>query len=200
MGIVKSVKKLLGIYKRPSTEQVVQPEYYQKLHEENRAYQSNNWLIPEMDRLLACAPKSVVEVGCGNARFLKAVAPHVETAIGLDWAVSPMIGALPDNVTVQRADVTKDDIPHADLICSGDVLEHFKPEVIKDVAARLHARARNNFHVIACYDDGHSHLTVMEPEAWLALFQEIDPAYKLERTWIRRKQKPNDKVCLICNF
>lgn len=200
MGIVKSVKKLLGLYRRPTTEQVLQPEYYQKLHDENRAYQENNWLIPEMDRLLACAPARVVEIGCGNARFLKAVAAHVETATGLDWAVSPMIGTLPDNATVQRADVTKDEIPEADLICSGDVLEHFEPTVIESVVARLHSRARYNFHVIACYDDGHSHLTVMEPDAWLALFRKIDPAYRLERTWIRRKQKPNDKVCIICNF
>ncbi|WP_168801163.1 class I SAM-dependent methyltransferase [Rhizobium rhizophilum] len=200
MGIVKSVRKLLGLYKRPSTEQVMQAEYYQKLHEENRAYQENNWLVPEMARLLTCSPKSVVEIGCGNARFLKAVAQHVETATGLDWAVSPMIGALPDNAKVQRADVTKDEIPSADLICSGDVLEHFEPSVVESVVAKLHSRARHNFHVIACYDDGHSHLTVMEPAQWLSLFQKIDPAYKLERAWVRRKQKPNDQVCIICNF
>lgn len=200
MGIVKSLKKMLGLYKRPTTEQVLQPEYYQKLHEQNRAYQENNWLIPEMHSLLACSPATVVEIGCGNARFIKAVAPHVQMATGLDWAISPRIGTLPDNAAVKRADVTKDEIPQADLICSGDVLEHFEPTAIEGVIARLHARARFNFHVIACYDDGHSHLTVMSPEAWLALFQKIDPGYRLDRAWIRRKQKPNDKVCIICNF
>ena len=141
-----------------------------------------------------------MEIGCGNARFLKELAPHVERATGLDWAVSPVIGTLPNNVSVMRADVTQDEIPTADLICSADVLEHFRPEAIAGVVKRLHDSARYNFHIIACYDDNHSHLTIMPPEKWLALFQTLSPDYRLVKSWARRWKKPRDKVCIISNY
>jgi len=201
MSLSKTIKRALGLVaKRPSVEEVTSADYYQRLHENNKAYQENNWLVPELENLLKCDPKHVVEVGCGNARFLKEVSARVERATGLDWAVSPMIGTLPDNVAVLQADITRDDIPSADLICSGDVLEHFQPDMIADVVRRLHDRARYNFHIIACYDDDHSHLTIMPPEKWLALFRSISPEYRLVRTWARRWKKPRDKVCIIANY
>jgi len=85
-------------------------------------------------------PKELVEVGCGNGRFLRAVSERVEKATGLDWAVSPLATDLPPNVSMLRMDVLKEPIPKADLICSADVLEHFPPDRI-DEAVKKAARS-----------------------------------------------------------
>ena len=118
---------------------------------------------------------------------------------GIDWARSPNASDLPANVSLQIADATKDPIPPADLICSADVLEHFHPNDIRNVVANLHNAGRYNFHVIACYDDGHSHLSIMEPERWLELFRTVSPDYRLVRTWERRKNQ-TATVCLVANY
>jgi len=172
--------------------------YYAKLHE-GTSYQTNNWLLPEIDRALACNPKSVLEIGFGNARFLRAVAERVERVIGVDWVASSMAADLPSNIEIVVADVVHQDLPNVDLACSADVLEHFRPTDLDQVIGRLHIAGRFNFHVIACYDDGHSHLSIFPPEQWLQRFRKFSPEYSLvdvrNRNGDSRKQ-----ICLIANF
>ncbi|MBT9371938.1 class I SAM-dependent methyltransferase [Rhizobium sp. CSW-27] len=172
---------------------------YQRLHEEDVAYKTNNWLVEHLPFILAMKPTSLVDVGCGNGRFLNVVAHHVEKVTGLDWARSPLLTTLPQNATFQQTNVLTDAIPPADVCCSADVLEHFEPSALPALIRKLHKSARINYHVIACYDDGHSHCAVFNPGQWLALFQTIDPAYHLTMISPRR-QRPDQLLCVVTNF
>lgn len=185
---------------RPTTvAQDLSSAYYQEVHETNPAYQTNSWLVPEMERILGAGPRSILEVGCGNGRFVAAVAGRVESVTGVDWARSPHFVDLPANASFRQLDVTRDDLPPADLVCSGDVLEHFAPDGIRGVLARIHAAGRFQYHVIACYHDNHSHLTVAKPGVWLALFRENGPGYRI-RDITFRKNNPERPICIVANF
>jgi 2-polyprenyl-3-methyl-5-hydroxy-6-metoxy-1,4-benzoquinol methylase len=172
---------------------------YQRLHTQDIAYQTNNWMVEHLPFIVAMRPKSLVEVGCGNGRFLHAVAPYVERLTGLDWARSPLLTTLPKNTTFQQANALTDAIPSADVCCSADVLEHFEPAALPALIRKLHNSAKLSYHVIACYDDGHSHCSVFNPGQWLALFRTIDPAYQLTMISPRR-QRPDQLLCAITNF
>lgn len=172
---------------------------YQSLHDEDDGYQQNNWLEPEVSRIMTVQPKSLVEIGFGNGRFLRAIAPHVEQVTGLDWAISPGSRELPPNVTTKQANAVTDEIPSADIVCSADVLEHFRPEDIAGVVGKLHRAGKHNFHVIACYDDNKSHLTIWPPAQWLELFKTLSDDYRLIE--VRRRGRHNEReVCVIANF
>jgi SAM-dependent methyltransferase len=173
--------------------------YYQDVHETNPAYQTNSWLVPETERILAALPRSILEVGCGNGRFLAAVAGRVDSVTGVDWARSPHMVDLPANATFRQCDVTRDELPSADLVCSGDVLEHFDPDRIRAILARIHAAGRFQYHVIACYHDNHSHLTIAKPGVWLALFRENGPGYRIRDVTFRKNNRDRP-ICIIANF
>ena len=88
-----------------------------------------------------------------------------------------------------------------DLLVSADVLEHLPPPVLPDVIRRLHACGRRCFHKIACYDDGHSHLTVSSPRRWLRLFEEsaTGNAYRIVNV-ARRNGRRSKPVLVISNM
>ena len=125
------------------------------------------------------AGKTVLELGCGNGRFTSKAAETAAQVYGVDWARSPQFDDSPENVTFIQADALTATLPSADVACSGDVLEHFKPEDVPGLVKKLHNCATVNYHVIACYDDKHSHLTVMPKEWWLSQFAAHDPKYRL---------------------
>ncbi|MDZ7824296.1 MAG: class I SAM-dependent methyltransferase [Ahrensia sp.] len=125
------------------------------------------------------AGKTVMELGCGNGRFTKVASQSAKMVYGLDWARSNLFDDSFENVIFVQSDALKADFPKVDVACSGDVLEHFKPDDVPNLIQKLHESAEINFHVIACYDDKHSHLTIQPKEWWLAQFQKLDPAYKL---------------------
>ncbi len=160
-------------------------EYYQDIHEQNAAYQTNNWLLDELDRIDAFGASTVLELACGNGRFLDRAASRFTHVYGCDWAVSPLVGpvlAAHVNVTFFRTDLYRELPPcHADLVVSADFLEHIAPDAIDEVLRRIDTLGPSAFHKIACYDDGHSHLTILSPDEWLARFRAIDAAYRLER-------------------
>ena len=58
------------------------------------------------------------------------------------------------------------------------------------VLARVDACAGSAYHKIACFDDGHAHLSILPPEEWLARFRRIDPAYALRLDESRRPDQP----------
>lgn len=161
--------------------------YYQRLHDTSEGYRNNNWLVGERRLLELVSGKTVVEVGCGNARFLREAARVARSVHGIDWATSPCVTALPANATFQSADLLKASIQGADVCCSGDVLEHFPEPELGALIERLLRAAPVQYHVIACYDDRHSHLTVRDPDWWLRRFREAgNREFRLER----RERKP----------
>lgn len=178
--------------------------YYQKLHDENPAYQRNNWLLAEIDTLVGLGGRSIMEVGCGNGLFLEQAATRWAEVVGLDWARSPrleeVLRAHP-NVVFRQEDLiaARIDEPY-DIVVSADVLEHVAADDLPRVLTKLLSAGRINFHKIACYDDGHSHLTVMPPEDWLRLWnaQPGGGSMRLLRDE-PRKGDPNKRVAVIFN-
>jgi SAM-dependent methyltransferase len=173
--------------------------YYQHVHQTNEAYKDNNWLISEMDAILSARPASVLEVGCGNGRFLSAVKDRVDRVVGVDWAASPILEELGLSDHFEQRDITWEDLPKVDLVCSADVLEHIAPKLLPSTLRRLHMAGAEQYHVIACYDDGHSHLTVMEPHMWLLAFRAISKRYRIVDIRLRRDDV-FQPVCVIATF
>ena len=164
--------------------------YYQRLHEQESGYQTNNWLLDEIDQIVSFGASTVLELACGNGRFLERAASLFECVMGCDWAVSPrMKGVLVahSNVKFFQVDLYQQ-LPscRAELVVSADFLEHIDPHSLLGVLQRIDLLADMAFHKVACYDDNHSHLSVFPPAEWLALFQRVNPAYELERTELRR--------------
>lgn len=151
-------------------------DYYQRLHESNPAFQNNNWLTDELATLRSFGGRSLLEVGCGNGRFLRLAAGHWSEVVGVDWARSPLIGDVLrecPNVSFQQADVLSLRMDRKfDVVASADFLEHLPPEALPAALANLHRLGTVNFHKIACYDDGHSHLSIFPVERWLELFSQ----------------------------
>jgi SAM-dependent methyltransferase len=149
--------------------------HYERLHRTSVKYQQNNWLIDELPRLAAAGGESIIEVGCGNGLFLERARDHWEDVLGVDWVRSVSLErVLTDNPGIRfvQQDIAELDVSRRfDLLVSGDVLEHLRPSVLTAVISRLHACARRCYHKIACYDDGHSHLSVFGSRHWLRLFE-----------------------------
>ncbi|WP_072389306.1 methyltransferase domain-containing protein [Hyphomicrobium sp. CS1BSMeth3] len=173
--------------------------HYQELHENDNGYQANNWLVPELPHLIGTKARRILEIGCGNGRFIRAAAEIADTVIGIDFAASPLLKDLPPNVQFVQHNVVTEELPTADLACSADVLEHFTLEEIVNVVRKLHAAAPKQYHLIACYDDGHSHHTIMHPGAWLALFRSFSQKYKIADVRPRRNN-PKQLVCVISSI
>lgn len=140
--------------------------------------------------------QSILELACGNGRFLRLAAQHFSKVYGCDWAVSPLIDPLLSecpNVRFERVNLYTDAPTYsADMAVSADFLEHLETDKLLSVLRKIDAFAPKHFHKIACYDDGHCHLSVLSPAEWLSLFRAIDPTYVLERTEYRldAKDKP----------
>ncbi len=156
--------------------------YYQSLHEADPGYRQNNWLAGDAG-LLAGEGRNVIELGCGNGRFLEQALGRFDKVCGCDWALSPiLVKLLARNPELRflRLNLIEDDLPGGfDLACSADFLEHLPPDRLDAVLAKIDACAPQAYHKIACFDDGHSHLSIFPPEGWIARFRAIDPNYAL---------------------
>jgi cyclopropane fatty-acyl-phospholipid synthase-like methyltransferase len=174
-------------------------DYYQRLHDEHPAFQQNNWMLSELETLKLYQARSVVEIGCGNGKFLSAASPHFEHITGIDWARAPaMDGILKEhaNTAFIQADLIGSfpETPDFDLLLSADFLEHLPTDSLRDAIGRYHRKARFHFHKIACYDDGHSHLSILDPVDWLDLFKSISPDY----TIFSLEKRNGDSTKLVC--
>jgi SAM-dependent methyltransferase len=162
--------------------------FYQKLHDGSAAYQNNNWLMDELESIREFGTQYLLELGCGNGRFLELAAPHFTHVYGCDWAKAPGVENIKaENVTFLQADLSQS-LPDVltDMIVSADFLEHMDPATLPTVLLNIDTLSIKAFHKVACYDDGLCHMTVMKPAEWLKLFQSIDPMYRLERVEKRR--------------
>jgi predicted TPR repeat methyltransferase len=174
-------------------------KYYQSLHDTNLQFQQNNWLVSELETLRRFTTGHVIELGCGNGKFLDAAAGAFDSLVGMDWAIAPNIKSVVEkheNVSFIQADLIDGfpDAGYADLLVSADFLEHLPRECLSRVLARTHTKARFHFHKIACYDDGHSHLSILDPVEWLRIFKEISPAYFIYSL----EERAGDKTRLVC--
>jgi cyclopropane fatty-acyl-phospholipid synthase-like methyltransferase len=180
-------------------------DHYESLHRTSVDYQRKNWLLDDLPRLTMAGGTSIIEVGCGNGLFLERASRHWPDVIGVDWVRSAVLErVLADNPRIRflQEDIVEFDTSrHFDLLVSADVLEHLCPSVLPTVIRRLHACGRHCYHKIACYDDGHSHLSVWRPHQWLRLFEESVPdgGYRIISRMYRgqRRKKP---VVVISNM
>jgi SAM-dependent methyltransferase len=177
--------------------------YYQKLHDENPAFQQNNWMLSELEALTKYGASSVIEIGCGNGKFLSAAAASFDSLIGIDWAHAPALdGILRQNANVRfvQADLIDGfpDVSSSDLLVSADFLEHLPTDALRACLRRYHGKARFHFHKIACYDDGHSHLSILDPADWLEIFKEISSDYVIF-SLEKRFGDSSKLVCCITN-
>lgn len=151
--------------------------YYQDLHDNNDAFKKNNWLLKDFDQLkpLKAKVSSILELGCGNGRFLELAGSIWDDVTGVDWAKSKHIEELlvsNQNIKFIQADVTSLELERVyDLVVSADFLEHLAPEDLPKVIQGMLRSGKINHHKIACYDDGHSHLSIFPSEWWLDLFR-----------------------------
>ena len=160
-------------------------EYYQLVHESNDAFSNNNWLMEDFDFIESQNAKIISELACGNGEFTKAISRVCDHVYALDWAASPELGNLPHNVTFMQVDIARSDIPKTDLVCSGDFLEHLPTNLLPEIIEKIINSAPKGYHKVACYDDGHSHLSVLSPWHWLDLFKRIDGSYFVDKVEFR---------------
>jgi len=174
--------------------------YYQDLHNSNPAFQNNNWLLEELPFLATFGGQSFLEVGCGNGRFLQEASTIWNDVVGVDWARSPLINDVlrsRTNVRFVQADAREFRWDHPfDVLASADFLEHLAPETLAPTIANLHAMGRINFHKIACYDDGHSHLSIYPPEWWLHLFCAVAPGAGYRLNSVKPRKGDSNKLVI----
>jgi SAM-dependent methyltransferase len=174
--------------------------YYQSLHDTSVKYQRSNWLLDELPALCEIDAASIVEIGCGNGLFLAEAARHWADVTGVDWACSPVLeqvlAAEPRIRFVQQDIAAFDPQRRFDLLVSADFLEHLQPEALGATIARLHAASRLGYHKIACYDDGHSHVSIFDAATWLGLFRAAAPAagYRIVKTSYRKARR---RKCVV---
>ena len=185
--MLKSI--IQGIRYRPLTEREdISFSYYERLHKNSRAYATNNWLLDQHKLISFIEDKIVFELGCGNGAFSRIAAKRAKMVFAADWALSNQFPARLENLAFLLCDATKISFPKSDISCSGDVLEHFEEKIVIGVVSKLVESAEFGYHVIACYDDGHSHLCVKPPEWWEQLFKSYDSSYKLHEVTDRKGQ------------
>lgn len=176
--------------------------YYQALHDRSSRYQTNNWLLDDLPALLAVGAGSILEMGCGNGLFLRRAAEHWDDVTGVDWARSPVLDRVlrenPGIRFVQQDVAAFRPERRYGLLASADFLEHLPPASLPEVIRRLHAAADVCYHRIACYDDGHSHLSVFRPKSWLRRFEQACPraGYRIVGTSVRRGRRKKTVVVI----
>lgn len=168
---------------------------YKNLHETNSGYQNNNWMMDEIEFIRKLQLNSIIEIGCGNGKFLKEVSKFIPSVVGVDLVKSPLITEEGYNF-YQRNIITEELDFKSDLLVSADVMEHFKESDIPAIIGKFTKISDNQMHIIACYDDGHSHETIKTPDEWLELFSCISDDFRLLWT---KKRKERD-ICCISNF
>lgn len=186
------------------TTQTQDAEYYSQAHRNLEGYRVNNWMMPFARPLRMLGVDSVIECACGNGEFSEVFARHVRTYWAMDWAASPLLPHSTPGFRHLRWDAYTDTLPQADLLCSADFLEHIREGELDNVLSRMLTAAPRQFHVVACYDDSHSHLTIEPPEWWLdrlrhvsALNGDTGADWQL-LDWSRRN--PERPVAVVCNF
>lgn len=189
---------------RATSEQTQDAKYYRAAHTDLEGYRDNNWMMPFAKPLLSLKVDTVVECACGNGEFSEIFSRRVSNYWAMDWAASPLLPHSTPGFHHVRWDAYSDTLPQADLLLSADFLEHLREESLDNVLGRMLMAAPRQFHVIACYDDFHSHLTIESPDWWLHRLRTVAASqgrnannWKL-LDWAHRN--PERPVAIVCNF
>lgn len=198
--VANAVKKIVDFDSVPSKySESFCSKYYQSLHEKDFGYIENNWLLEDVNAIAAKNYDVVLELGCGNGRFAVEAAKYIDKIIAIDWASSPFLKDLPSNVEFIQSDITKIELPQANLTCSADFLEHLPPNVLIETIEKIIKTSPYGYHRIACYDDGHSHLSIMPAWKWLDIFKGFSSDYKLLDVEFRRGRL-SEQVITVANW
>ena len=180
-------------------DEVFNRDYYATRHQNNIAYQANNWFgdnfVSQIERQRF---STVFELGSGNGQATKKLAEICDKVIACDWSPNPYR----DHKKVEFYECSFFDLPDkikADVSVSADVIEHFPPEKLNELFKRLDKIAPKGLHIIAGYGDGHSHLSVFGPWDWLKYFRNFDDQYKLVNI-SARKGNWDKPVFVFSNF
>jgi len=178
---------------------VFNSDFYTNLHQNNIAYQNNNWFLDKyIDILQRKNIKSCFELGSGNGKTTEKLSKFMELVISVDFNPNPFSHI--ENVKCYVGSFFE--VPHdvkAEITISADVLEHFPPTDLSDTIKKLNNIAPLGLHIIAGYPDGMSHLSVFGPWKWLELFRQVDKKYKLINIDFR-KGHLNRPVYVLSNF
>ncbi|MFG0256280.1 MAG: methyltransferase domain-containing protein [Phycisphaerales bacterium JB043] len=181
-------------------------ERYQRFHDENIHYQTNNWLVEDLPILLQARAGTITEIGCGNGRFLERACEHFDSVIATDFARSPVLTSILEShptIRFHLADITQPsalETIRTDLCASADVLEHLLPESLDDTIHAINAIAPVQWHTIACYEADWTHPSVFTPDQWLDRFRDIDPSYMIARLTNRRGRDTQPVVTITRGF
>jgi cyclopropane fatty-acyl-phospholipid synthase-like methyltransferase len=177
-------------------------DYYQRLHDEAPAFRQNNWLLDEVATLRSLGGRSILELGCGNGLFLREAAAIWDEVVGVDWARSPVLDSVlaeHPNARFEQADLRIYSPGRTfDVVASADFLEHIAPGDLPALVAAASTFGPRQLHKIACYDDGHSHLSILPPERWMRVFRDAAPAFLWRiHGQTERKGNPQKPVIVI---
>lgn len=179
---------------------------YQQFHDENIHYQTNNWMIDDLPLLRRTNAASIIEIGCGNGRFLDLAAQSFDRVAGVDFARSPILDEIlgrHPGIEFHQIDLAEPralDGLQGDLVVSADVLEHLLPETLDAILGTIDAVAPIAWHTIACYEADWTHPSVFTPEQWLDRFRAVDPAYCLTRIAHRRGRESQPVATITKGF
>ena len=176
---------------------------YEALHRENVDFQTNNWLLDELEYLKSWSLDSILEVGCGNGLFSLAATKYFKSVTAIDWVASPVISeqVCPENLDYRNQDILQSNLPSVSAVVSADFLEHFKKYQLPDLIAKLAHAGHHQLHKIACYPDSRGlHCTVESPEYWLSAFQKVDSNFTILKTERRRNRDDQLVVTIVRGF
>jgi hypothetical protein len=180
---------------RPASALVLDESARERFCAQESEFARNNGLRDVVPLLARTNARTILAIGCQDPVFFERAAPCFETLIAFATDVPT---PLPDLGNIRRipGDLVKDALPDADLCCSFDVLQDLPDDDLDTVIDRLTAGGAQQFHVISCYDRAYAGKQVLDPGAWLALFQSHRP-----EAWIYQIQaRFNDSLRVVCNI
>lgn len=170
-------------------------EYYEKRHQ-GQAYKRNNWLLDE-PWIKDLKLESILEIGCGNGKFLETLIGKIPFVYGVDWVKTDLIKELEkqSKLVFFQMDGRVDLRVRVDLVVSADYLEHLRPEDFPSVLKIYDSYSPKQYHKIACYPS-EGHTMVRTPQEWESIFKEVDPAYSIDKVSIRKNKQELQVVCI----
>ncbi len=95
------------------------------------------------------SPQSVLDVGCGDGRFLGLLGPEVPRRVGVDLSERAVRFARAFQPDVEFQVVNATDLDETfDLVVAIEVLEHIAPDCVRDFLRSLSARVRPGGNLI----------------------------------------------------
>jgi SAM-dependent methyltransferase len=104
-----------------------------------------------VDFVLELAPESLLDVGCGDGRFLSLLGDSVNRKLGCDLSERAIVLAKAMNSTLDYRCVDVADIDGSfDVVTAIEVLEHVPEEAIKSFVTKLFDRVKHGSFLIVC--------------------------------------------------